>query len=62
MGIHTGEPKLGEEGYEGLGLHRAARICSAGHGGQILLSSATRSSSRTSSPRTSSWSISANSG
>ena len=42
MGLHTGEPALGEEGYHGLGLHRGARICSAGHGGQILLSNATR--------------------
>jgi YVTN family beta-propeller protein len=42
MGIHTGEPLLGSEGYHGLGLHRGARICSAGHGGQILLSNTTR--------------------
>ena len=41
MGIHTGEPVLGDEGYHGLGLHRGARICSAGHGGQILLSNVT---------------------
>jgi YVTN family beta-propeller protein len=41
MGIHTGEPVVGEEGYHGLGLHRGARICSAGHGGQILLSNVT---------------------
>jgi YVTN family beta-propeller protein len=43
MGIHTGEPGLGEEGYHGLGVVRAARICAAGHGGQVLLSQATRS-------------------
>jgi peptide/nickel transport system substrate-binding protein len=42
MGIHTGEPSVGDEGYHGLGLHRGARICAAGHGGQILLSNATR--------------------
>jgi predicted ATPase/DNA-binding SARP family transcriptional activator/class 3 adenylate cyclase len=42
IGIHTGEPSLGEEGYQGLGVHRAARICGAGHGGQILLSNASR--------------------
>jgi len=41
MGIHTAEPSVSEEGYLGLGVHRAARICSAGHGGQILLSQAT---------------------
>lgn len=38
MGIHAGEPVLGEDGYVGLDVHRAARICSAGHGGQILVS------------------------
>src|SRR5437868_7108708 len=42
MGIHTGEPTVGEEGYLGMALHRAARICAAGHGGQVLLSNATR--------------------
>jgi peptide/nickel transport system substrate-binding protein len=41
MGIHTGEPAVGDEGYHGLGVHRAARIMAAGHGGQILLSQAT---------------------
>jgi DNA-binding NarL/FixJ family response regulator/class 3 adenylate cyclase len=40
MGIHTGEPELGEEGYVGIDVHRAARICSAGHGDQIVLSQA----------------------
>jgi class 3 adenylate cyclase len=33
MGLHTSEPVVGEERYVGLGVHRAARICSAGHGG-----------------------------
>jgi YVTN family beta-propeller protein len=42
MGLHTGEPNVGQEGYHGLGLHRGARIMAAGHGGQILLSNATR--------------------
>jgi YVTN family beta-propeller protein len=42
MGIHTGEPVVGEDRYVGLGVHRAARICSAGHGGQVLLSNTTR--------------------
>jgi class 3 adenylate cyclase len=41
MGIHTGEPVRGEERYVGLGVHKAARICSAGHGGQVLLSKTT---------------------
>jgi class 3 adenylate cyclase len=42
MGLHTGEAMLAESGYVGLDVHRAARICSAGYGGQILLSEATR--------------------
>ncbi|MBA2296322.1 MAG: adenylate/guanylate cyclase domain-containing protein [Actinobacteria bacterium] len=41
MSVHTGEPVVGEEGYVGIDVHRAARICSAGHGGQVLLSAAT---------------------
>jgi YVTN family beta-propeller protein len=41
MGVHTGEPSLDAEGYLGLGVHRAARICSVGHGGQVLLSQVT---------------------
>jgi class 3 adenylate cyclase len=42
MGLHTGEPTVGDEGYIGLDVVRAARICSAGHGGQILISETTR--------------------
>ena len=42
MGIHTGEPAVGTDRYVGLGVHRAARICSAAHGGQVLLSNTTR--------------------
>jgi class 3 adenylate cyclase len=42
MGIHTGEPAIGDEGYRGLEVHRAARICASAHGGQVLLSSTTR--------------------
>jgi len=41
MGLHTGEPRLGRTGYVGMDVHRAARIADAGHGGQVLLSSAT---------------------
>jgi class 3 adenylate cyclase len=40
MGLHTAEPYLAEDGYVGLGVHRAARICDAARGGQILLSNA----------------------
>jgi class 3 adenylate cyclase len=43
MGLHSGEPApLGDEKYVGMGVHKAARIASAAHGGQILLSRATR--------------------
>jgi YVTN family beta-propeller protein len=42
MGLHTSEPRVGSERYVGLGVHRAARIGAAAHGGQVLLSSATR--------------------
>src|SRR5262249_39229066 len=42
MGLHTGEPTVTEDGYVGIDGHRAARIAAAGHGGQILLSQATR--------------------
>jgi predicted ATPase/class 3 adenylate cyclase len=43
MGLHTGEPTRAGERYVGLDVHRAARIAAAGHGGQVLLSEATRS-------------------
>jgi DNA-binding NarL/FixJ family response regulator/class 3 adenylate cyclase len=42
MALHTGEPRLAEQGYHGLGVHLAARLCQSGRGGQILLSEATR--------------------
>jgi predicted ATPase len=42
MGLHTGELQLTGEGYAGRELHRAARIAASGHGGQIVLSGATR--------------------
>ena len=42
MGIHTGEPALGDEGYLGLDVVRAARICSLAAGGQVLVSETTR--------------------
>ena len=42
MGSHTGEPTLGEVGYLGLDVVRGARIASAAHGGQVLVSETTR--------------------
>jgi predicted ATPase/class 3 adenylate cyclase len=42
MGLHTGEGRPGGDDYVGIDVHRAARIAAAGHGGQVLLSDATR--------------------
>jgi len=42
MGLHSGEPTPYEDGYIGLDVHRAARISAAAHGGQVVLSEATR--------------------
>ncbi|MGQ0548739.1 MAG: ATP-binding protein [Armatimonadota bacterium] len=42
MGLHTGAPMKTREGFVGLDVHRAARICQAGWGGQILISERTR--------------------
>ena len=42
IGVHTGEPGLDPPKYVGIDVHRAARLMSAGHGGQVLLSLAAR--------------------
>lgn len=42
IGLHTGRPTLNETGYLGLAVHTVARVCTSAHGGQIILSSATR--------------------
>jgi predicted ATPase/class 3 adenylate cyclase len=42
IGVHTGRPHLTEEGYVGEDIHLGARIGAAGHGGQVLVSPATR--------------------
>ena len=42
IGIHSGSPALTDTGYVGLPVHVMARVCSAGHGGQILITSTTR--------------------
>jgi class 3 adenylate cyclase len=43
MSLHTGEPHLTDDGgYTGIDVVRAARLCAAGHGGQVLLTEATR--------------------
>jgi class 3 adenylate cyclase len=41
MGLHTAEPEVAGDRYVGLGVHRAARLCAVGHGGQVLLSRST---------------------
>jgi class 3 adenylate cyclase len=42
IGLHTGEPVVGEEGYHGLDVVRAARICTVARGGNVLMSETTR--------------------
>jgi predicted ATPase/class 3 adenylate cyclase len=42
MGLHTGAPHVADEGYVGPDVHLGARIAAAGHGGQVLLSAATK--------------------
>ena len=42
VGIHSGRPTLTDAGYIGLAVHATARLCSAAHGGQIVLSADTR--------------------
>ena len=42
MGLHSGEPVRHQDGYVGMDVHRAARIAAAAHGGQVVLSDATR--------------------
>jgi class 3 adenylate cyclase len=42
IGIHTGRPTFVETGYIGLAVHTVARVCTSAHGGQIVISSATR--------------------
>jgi class 3 adenylate cyclase len=50
VGIHSGRPTLTDAGYIGLAVHRTARLCAAAHGGQILVSAATRAAIGDSAP------------
>ena len=43
MGLHTGTPTVGAEGYVGVDVHRGARVAALAHGGQVLLTEATAS-------------------
>jgi class 3 adenylate cyclase len=49
-GIHSGEATLTDTGYIGLPIHMAARICSAAHGGQIVVSGVTKAATKGSLP------------
>jgi class 3 adenylate cyclase len=42
IGLHSGSPAVTDTGYVGLPVHVLARVASAGHGGQILITTATR--------------------
>jgi predicted ATPase/DNA-binding SARP family transcriptional activator/class 3 adenylate cyclase len=42
MGLHTGAGRHGGENYAGLAVHLAAQVCSAAHGGQVVVSERTR--------------------
>jgi class 3 adenylate cyclase len=42
IGVHSGRPTLTEAGYVGLPVHTVARLCAAGHGGQIVVSARTK--------------------
>ena len=42
IGLHSGEPDIGDEGYVGMDVHLVARLGTAGHGGQILISASAR--------------------
>jgi class 3 adenylate cyclase len=42
IGLHRGRPTLTDNGYVGISVHAAARICFAAHGGQIVMSAAVR--------------------
>jgi DNA-binding NarL/FixJ family response regulator/class 3 adenylate cyclase len=41
IGVHTGQPGMEDDDYVGIDVHYVARLCSAGHGGQVLVSSTT---------------------
>jgi class 3 adenylate cyclase len=41
MGLHTGEPRVAGRDYVGIDVLCAARICSAAHGGQVVVSETT---------------------
>jgi class 3 adenylate cyclase len=50
VGIHSGRPTLTDAGYIGLAVHTTARVCWTAHGGQIVVSAATRGTLGTETP------------
>ena len=50
IGLHSGKPTVSEGNYIGIAVHTAARICSAAHGGQIVLSGQTKDAVKDKSP------------
>ncbi|HSB84717.1 MAG TPA: adenylate/guanylate cyclase domain-containing protein [Ilumatobacteraceae bacterium] len=50
VGIHSGYPTSTADNYVGMDVHTASRICSVGHGGQIVVSANTREGVKASAP------------
>ncbi len=50
IGIHSGYPTLSRQNYIGVDVHAASRICSVGHGGQVVVSANTRDAVKSSAP------------
>jgi len=50
IGLHTGRPTLTATGYQGMSVNAASRLCSCGHGGQVLLSRSVRAALGDASP------------
>lgn len=46
IGLHGGRPTLTDAGYVGLSVHIVARVCDAGHGGQIVVSARTKEAAK----------------
>ena len=42
IGLHSGRPTVSDGNYIGIAVHAASRICSAAHGGQIVVSGQTK--------------------
>lgn len=50
FGIHSGYPTSTTSNYVGIDVNTTSRLCAAGHGGQILVSAATREAVKASEP------------